>query len=111
MRRAARKNLINRGGEEVENLVLSHPAVLNVACVPMPDPVLGERMCAFVIPREAQSLSLDELVAFIAHKGLARFKLPERLELVDDLPLSKFGKVAKNVLSQVAAARVSGIRD
>ncbi len=51
-----KKDLINRGGEkisaeEIENLILSHPAVLNVACVPMPDPVPCERMCAFVIPR------------------------------------------------------------
>jgi 2,3-dihydroxybenzoate-AMP ligase len=105
-----KKDLINRGGEkisaeEVENLILSHPAVLNVACVPMPDPVLGERMCAFVILRERGTLTLDELVAFLAEKGLARFKLPERLELVDDFPLSKFGKVAKNILSEMAAAQ------
>lgn len=103
-----KKDLINRGGEkisaeEIENLILAHPAVLNVACVPMPDAVLGERMCAFVILREGHSLSLDELVAFLTDRGLARFKLPERLEVVEDFPLSKFGKVAKNVLSQVAA--------
>ncbi|MBJ7598809.1 MAG: (2,3-dihydroxybenzoyl)adenylate synthase [Candidatus Nephthysia bennettiae] len=109
-----KKDLINRGGEkisaeEVENLILSHPAVLNVACVPMPDPVLGERMCAFAVLREGKTLSQDELAAFLADRGLARFKLPERLELVDDLPLSKFGKVAKNVLSQLAAARVAGV--
>jgi 2,3-dihydroxybenzoate-AMP ligase len=105
-----KKDLINRGGEkisaeEVENLVLSHPAVLNVACVPMPDPVLGERMCAFVILREGRSLGLDELVAFLTAKGLARFKLPERLERMDDFPLSKFGKVAKNVLTERAATQ------
>ena len=110
-----KKDLINRGGEkisaeEVENLVLSHPAVLNVACVPMPDPVLGERMCSFVILREGQPLALEELVAFLTEKGLARFKLPERLELVDDFPLSKFGKVAKNVLSERAAANVAEAR-
>jgi len=110
-----KKDLINRGGEkisaeEIENLILSHPAVLNVACVPMPDPVLGERMCAFAILREGHALRLDELVAFLAEKGLARFKLPERLEVVDDFPLSKFGKVAKNVLSEVAAAKAAGIR-
>ncbi len=108
-----KKDLINRGGEkisaeDVENLVLSHPAVLNVACVPMPDPVLGERMCAFAILREGRSLTLEELAAYLTEKGLARFKLPERLELVDDLPLSRFGKVAKNVLSELAAERVAG---
>ena len=107
-----KKDLINRGGEkisaeEIENLVLSHPAVLNVACVPMPDPVLGERMCAFVIPKPGRSLTLDELTAFLLQKGLAKFKLPERLELTDDLPLSKFGKVAKNVLTRRLAEEVT----
>ena len=100
-----KKDLINRGGEkisaeEIENLILSHPAVLNVACVPMPDPVLGERMCAYVIAHPGRTLTLPELTAFLTEKGLAKFKLPERLELTGDLPLSKFGKVAKNVLAK-----------
>jgi 2,3-dihydroxybenzoate-AMP ligase len=106
-----KKDLINRGGEkisaeEIENLILSNPAVLNVACVPMPDPVLGERMCAFVIPKPGQTLTLKELTTFLLDKGLAKFKLPERLELTDDLPLSKFGKVAKNVLTRQLAESV-----
>ncbi len=106
-----KKDLINRGGEkisaeEIENLILSHPAVLNVACVPMPDPVLGERMCAFVIPKPGRTLTLPELTRFLTERGLAKFKLPERLELTDDLPLSKFGKVAKNVLTKQVAERI-----
>jgi 2,3-dihydroxybenzoate---[aryl-carrier protein] ligase len=106
-----KKDLINRGGEkisaeEIENLILSHPAVLNVACVPMPDPVLGERMCAFVIPKPGRTLTLKEITAFLLDKGLAKFKLPERLELSDDLPLTKFGKVAKNVLTKQLAESV-----
>jgi len=106
-----KKDLINRGGEkisaeEIENLILSHPAVLNVACVPMPDPVLGERMCAFVIPKPGRTLTLQVLTSFLTEKGLAKFKLPERLELTDDLPLSKFGKVAKNVLTKQVAEKI-----
>jgi 2,3-dihydroxybenzoate-AMP ligase len=106
-----KKDLINRGGEkisaeEIENLILSHPAVLNVACVPMPDPVLGERMCAFVVPKPGRTLTLPDLTAFLTEKGLAKFKLPERLELTDDLPLSKFGKVAKNVLTKQVAEKI-----
>ena len=62
-----KKDLINRGGEkisaeEIENLILAHPAVQNVACVPMPDPILGERMCACVILRQGKALTLDQLV-------------------------------------------------
>ncbi|HYL08977.1 MAG TPA: AMP-binding protein [Candidatus Udaeobacter sp.] len=106
-----KKDLINRGGEkisaeEIENLILSHPAVLNVACVPMPDPVLGERMCAFVIPKPGSTLTLKELTQFLTARGLAKFKLPERLELTDDLPLSKFGKVAKSVLTKQVADKI-----
>ena len=106
-----KKDLINRGGEkisaeEIENLILSHPSVLNVACVPMPDPVLGERMCAFVVPQPGRTLTLSELTAFLTDRGLAKFKLPERLELTEDLPLSKFGKVAKNVLTKRVAEKI-----
>jgi 2,3-dihydroxybenzoate-AMP ligase len=106
-----KKDLINRGGEkisaeEIENLILSHPAVLNVACVPMPDPVLGERMCAFVVPKPGRTLTLPELTAYLMDRGLAKYKLPERLELTDDLPLSKFGKVAKNVLTKQVAEKI-----
>ena len=59
-----------------------------------------------MIPKPGRSLSLDELTAFLKQKGLAKFKLPERLELTDDLPLSKFGKVAKNVLTKRLAEEV-----
>jgi len=100
------KDLINRGGEkisaeEVENLILAHPAVLNVACVPYPDPVLGERMCACVVLRDGPSLSLEELVTFLLGFEIAKFKLPERLEFFDALPLSGFGKVSKQQLAAI----------
>jgi 2,3-dihydroxybenzoate-AMP ligase len=103
------KDLINRGGEkisaeEVENLILAHPAVLNVACVPYPDPVLGERMCACLVLRDGRSLSLEELVTFLLGFEIAKFKLPERVAFFDTLPLSGFGKVSKSEL----AARLAG---
>ena len=107
-----KKDLINRGGEkisaeEIENLILSHPAVLNDACVPMPDPILGERTCAFVILQPGATLTLKELTSFLLEKGIAKFKLPERLEVVDDFPLSKFGKVSKHVLTQQIADKLT----
>ena len=107
------KDLINRGGEkisaeEVENLILTHPAVRNVACIPLPDPVLGERMCACVIPPPADALTLEELTAYLTDMGIAKFKLPERVELMDDFPLSTFGKVSKKTL--VERLRASGSR-
>jgi 2,3-dihydroxybenzoate-AMP ligase len=107
-----KKDLINRGGEkigaeDVENLILSHPAVLNASCVPVSDPVLGERMCAFVVLRDGSSLTLGELTAFLGEHGLARYKHPERLETIAELPMSKFGKVAKHELTRLAESRES----
>jgi 2,3-dihydroxybenzoate-AMP ligase len=106
-----KKDLINRGGEkisaeEVENLILMHPAVQNVACVPMPDPNLGERMCAFVVLRQGGALTLKELVAFLADKEIAKFKLPERLEIVPDFPVSTFGKVSKKALGELVTKKL-----
>ncbi|GAC1399375.1 MAG: (2,3-dihydroxybenzoyl)adenylate synthase [Ktedonobacteraceae bacterium] len=106
-----KKDLINRGGEkisteEIENLILSHPSVFNVACVPMPDPTLGERMCAFVMLQLGKTLTLEELVVFLLDKDIAKFKFPERLEVVDEFPLSKFGKVSKQTLTREIAEKV-----
>ena len=102
------KDLINRGGEkisaeEVENLILGHPAVLNVACVPVPDPVLGERMCACVLLRPGQHLTLPELTEFLLAEEMAKHKLPEQLATLDALPLSPVGKVAKKRLAEMLA--------
>ncbi len=107
-----KKDLINRGGEkisaeEIENLILTHPAVQNVACVPMPDPVLGERMCVCVILRRGRALTLEELVAFLADQEIARHKLPERLEIMDEFPMSSFGKVLKKDLTERIALKLS----
>jgi 2,3-dihydroxybenzoate-AMP ligase len=102
-----KKDLINRGGEkisaeEIENLILSHPAVENVACVPVPDPNLGEKMCACLVLKRGQRLALPELVEFLKGKEIAKFKLPERMLVLDDLPVSTFGKVSKKALSEMA---------
>ncbi|WP_422058138.1 (2,3-dihydroxybenzoyl)adenylate synthase [Sphingomonas sp.] len=108
-----KKDLINRGAEkisaeEIEELILRHPAVLNAACVPIPDPLMGERNCACVILREGQLLDLAELNAFLETFELARFKLPERLELFANFPLSNFGKVSKKDLVASVVARMDG---
>jgi 2,3-dihydroxybenzoate-AMP ligase len=102
-----KKDLINRGGEkisaeEIENLILMHPCVQNVACVPVSDPDLGERMCACLILKTGKHLTLAELVEFLKDKEIAKFKLPERLYVCDDFPVSAFGKVSKKTLSELA---------
>jgi 2,3-dihydroxybenzoate-AMP ligase len=110
-----KKDLINRGGEkisaeEVENLILMHPAVENIACVPMPDANLGEKMCAFVVLRRGQNLTLKELTSFLMSKEIAKFKLPERLEIVPELPVSTFGKVSKKALAEAVASKLTAER-
>ncbi|MCA1646414.1 MAG: AMP-binding protein [Chloroflexi bacterium] len=105
-----KKDLINRGGEkisaeEIENLILGHPAVQNVACVALPDPLLGERMCACVLLRPGARLSLLELVEFLTAEEIARHKLPERLEIMDQFPLSPIGKVSKKDLVTLVSNR------
>ena len=105
------KDLINRGGEkisaeEVENLILAHPAVLNVACVPVEHEVLGEQMCACVVLRPDASLTLEELVAHLTSYELARHKLPEHLQIYATFPLSPVGKVSKkDLVSDLASSR------
>ncbi len=83
----------------------SHPAVKNVACIPVPDPNLGERMCACVILRDGQTLAFDELKKFLMAKEIAKYKIPERLELMPDFPLSTFGKVSKKKLVEMVAKK------
>ena len=101
-----RKDLINRGGEkisaeEIENIILSHPAVKDVACIPVADPDLGERMCACLLLRDGAAIDFDELKTFLLGKEIAKYKLPERLEILPELPLSNVGKVSKAKLVEM----------
>ncbi|ANB56443.1 (2,3-dihydroxybenzoyl)adenylate synthase [Anoxybacillus sp. B7M1] len=96
------KDQINRGGEkiaaeEMENHLLAHPAVRDAAIVSMPDEFLGERSCAFIIPRDA-SLKATELRAFLRERGVAAFKIPDRIEFVDSFPKTPVGKINKREL-------------
>jgi len=107
-----KKDLINRGGEkisaeEVENLILSHPSVKNVACIPVPDHDLGERMCACVLVHEGAQLSFEELKKFLLGKEIAKYKLPESLEILPEFPLSTFGKVSKKKLVEMISQKTA----
>ncbi len=112
------KDIVVRGGmnissEEVENLLLSHPKVREVAVVGWPDAVLGERVCAVVVTQPGQSLDLPELVDHLRRvEQVAAFKLPERLELVEALPRNPLGKVLKRELRTliVSQAEDNGAR-
>jgi non-ribosomal peptide synthetase component E (peptide arylation enzyme) len=97
------KDIIIRGVEnisvkEIEDLLSEHPAVAEVAVVGMPDRKLGERTCAVVVPRPGHTPTLEGLVDFLSGREIAPQKLPERLELRDQLPKTASGKVVKAVL-------------
>jgi acyl-CoA synthetase (AMP-forming)/AMP-acid ligase II len=98
------KDLISRGGYkvsavEIESLLSAHPKVGEVALVGMPDPVLGERLCAFVAPRvPGDEPTLDSLLDLLRTAEVARFKWPERLEIVPALPRNPVGKILKREL-------------
>lgn len=98
------KDQINRGGEkiaaeEVENHLLAHPSVLDVAIVAMPDDYLGEKSCAFVILKQ-QDIKKRDLKNFLRDRGLAAYKIPDRIEWIDAFPKTHLGKVSKKDLRQ-----------
>jgi acyl-CoA synthetase (AMP-forming)/AMP-acid ligase II len=100
------KEIINRGGIkfnplEVEAVIDTLPGVVRSAVVPMPDPVLGERACAFV--EGSQPLSLEQVTAALDRAGIARFKWPERLEMVDEMPMTPTQKIMRGRLASLLA--------
>ena len=105
------KDVINRGGEnvsagELEEHLLAHPAVALAAVVGLPDEILGELVCAVVVPAPGIAAPrLKVLKAFLGERGLARFKQPDRLVVVDELPLTAVGKISKrDVVERLAGA-------
>jgi cyclohexanecarboxylate-CoA ligase len=103
------KDVLIRGGEnvpvvEIENLLYKHPAVAAVAVVGYPDARLGERGCAFIIPKPGNTIDLAAMQAYLAECKMAKQFWPERVELVADLPRTASGKIQKFKLKEIAAA-------
>lgn len=101
------KDIIIRGGEnipvvEVEDMLFKHPAVATVAIVGYPDARLGERACAYVVLRPGTSLSFAEMVAYLKEQKTAMQYIPERLEIVEDVPRTPSGKIQKFKLRDMA---------
>jgi acyl-CoA synthetase (AMP-forming)/AMP-acid ligase II len=99
-----RKEMINRGGKkffprEIEEILYTHPKVLHAAIVGAPDARLGERNCLCVIPRGDAEITLDEMVDFL-RGDVANYKLPEMLEMFNELPFTPTGKLQRHVLTQ-----------
>lgn len=109
------KDMIIRGGQniypaEIEGLLNEHPAVAAVAVVGYPDPTYGERACAFVIPRENHEFDFADMTAFLDAKRIARYKFPERLEVISMLPtVGDSGKVDKKALRNALESKLSSV--
>lgn len=106
-----KKDIIVRGGEnisvkEVEDLLLTHPAIKDVAIVGYPDPIMGERACAFVVS-DSTDLTLQSVCDFLKAQDIAYQKLPERLQLIAEMPRTASGKIQKYRLRQEAATNKS----
>jgi len=103
------KDMINRGGEkisaeEVENLIYRLPGIAQVAAVAMADAELGERLCLFVVPQAGGDITLDGIRNALTAIGVAKYKWPERLEVVAELPVTKVGKIDKKALRDILAS-------
>jgi len=100
-----KKEVIIRGGQniypkEIEDLLMQHPGVLNAVIISMPDPEMGERCCAYVMPKSGEKFTFEEMTAFLKEKRIASYKLPERLEVIDSMPMVGNQKVDKQYLYQ-----------
>jgi non-ribosomal peptide synthetase component E (peptide arylation enzyme) len=106
-------NLIIRGGrniapEEIEDLLIVHPKVAEAAVVRMPDSIMGEKACACVVPKPGESIEFEEIVSFLTGKGLAPFKLPEKLEILEKLPIVAAGqKIDRKQLERYVAQKLA----
>ncbi len=99
------KEMINRGGEsisatEIERLISEHPQVAAVAVIPMPDPDLGERACAYIEPAQEARLSFQEIISFLKSRKASVLQLPERIEFIEAMPYTQAQKLNKKALVQ-----------
>jgi len=102
------KDMILRGSlnifpQEIEDVLSHHPKIHQVVVVKMPDPVLHEKACAFAVLHKGEQLILDEVISFLESKGLAKMKYPERLEIIDQIPITVGGKAHKAILEEKIA--------
>jgi non-ribosomal peptide synthetase component E (peptide arylation enzyme) len=105
------KEMINRGGEsisatEIERLITRHPDVAAVAVIPMPDPVMGERVCAYIQPKPGAQLTFDGVISFLREQKASVLQLPERIEFIETMPYTGAQKMDKKSLQEDIAKKL-----
>jgi non-ribosomal peptide synthetase component E (peptide arylation enzyme) len=105
------KEMINRGGEsisatEIERLITRHPGVAAVAVIPMPDPLMGERVCAYIQPKGGARLAFEEVISFLKGQKASVLQLPERIEFIDEMPYTGVQKTDKRFLQEDIAKKL-----
>jgi len=106
-----KKDIIIRGGQniyprEIEDYLIAHPKIIEAAVVPMPDPVMGERACAFVTLKKGEQFTFEEMVEYLKSKKIAMFKIPERLEVLEAMPLAGAAKIDKKALTRMITEKL-----
>ena len=106
-----RKDIIQRGGEtlapqEIELVLIHHPAIAQIAVIAMPDPYMGERACAYVAPKPGMTLTFEEMIAYLKGLEVGKLMWPERLEIIDGMPLTDIGKIDKKALRKDIADKL-----
>jgi acyl-CoA synthetase (AMP-forming)/AMP-acid ligase II len=107
-----KRDLIRRGGKsihpgEIEALLSGHPKIYKATVIGFPDPLLGERACAVVVPKDGEVVTLEDVIGYLRAQRIASFKLPERLELVGDLPL-RGDKIDRTAVRRMIEERILG---
>lgn len=110
------RELIMRGGEsisatEIENLISGHPKVAMVAVIGMPDRTMGERICAYIKPKEGEALTSDEIIEFLKQKKASVLQFPERIEFVESMPLTPANKIDKKALREDIKRKIGWVED
>ena len=97
------KDVINRGGikinpTDIENVLQAHPCIILAALVPMHDDILGERICVFITLAPKASITFEEITSYLGQNGIAKMRWPERLEIIDEMPMTPTRKIQKGEL-------------
>lgn len=99
------KEMINRGGEsisatDIEKLIILHPGVAVVAVIPMPDKLMGERVCAYIETEKGAELTFEDIIEFLKSKNASVLQLPERIVFIEKMPVTGVGKLDKKALRE-----------